>query len=70
MDAIGQFFDEKIYNENSAYEASLSLGFHLTPALALSGDISYGKNPEYQDETKGLVRLTYNGTVDTTGGKK
>lgn len=70
VDAIGQFFDEKIYNENSAYEASLSLGFHLTPLLALSGDISYGKNPDYQDETKGLVRLTYNGTVDTTGGKK
>jgi len=70
VDVIGQFFDEKIHNEDSAYEASLSLGFHLTPALALSGDISYGKNPDYQDETKGLVRLTYNSTLDTTGGKK
>jgi len=70
VDAIGQFFDEKIHNEDSAYEASLSLGFHLTPVLALSGDISYGKNPNYQDETKGLVRLTYNSTLDTTGGKK
>jgi len=70
VDAIGQFFKEKIYDEKNAYEASLSLGIHLTPYLALSGDISYGQNPQYQDETKGLVRLTYNATYASTGGKK
>jgi len=70
IDAIWQIFDEEIRNEDNAYEASLSLGYHLTPSLALSGDISYGKNPEFQDETRGLVRLTYNATYADTGGKK
>jgi len=70
VDALCQLFDEDIRNEDTAYEASLSLGYHLTPTLALSGDISYGKNPEYQEETKGLIRLTYNATYATTGGKK
>ena len=40
------------------------------PNLVLSGDISYGRNPEYLDETKGLLRLTYNLTLDGKGGKK
>jgi hypothetical protein len=70
LDAIYQFFDKKIHNERNAYEAALSLGYHLTPTLAISGDISYGKNPDYQNETKGLVRLTYNSTFVATGGKK
>jgi len=70
LDVNSQIFDEKINDEQAAYEASLSLGYHITPMLAISGDISYGKNPDYQDETKGLVRLTYNSTLETTGGKK
>lgn len=70
LDVNSQVFDEKINGEQAAYEASLSLGYHITPTLAISGDISYGKNPDYQDETRGLVRLTYNSTLETTGGKK
>lgn len=70
LDLLGQFFNEKINDEKSAYEASFSLGYHLTPNLALSGDVSYGKNPEYQNETKGLVRLTYNATYASRGEKK
>jgi hypothetical protein len=70
IEGIGYFFKEKINNEKNAIEGSLSLGYHLTPALALSGDISYGQNPDFKDETKGLVRLTYNMTFDSIGGKK
>lgn len=70
LDALCQLFDERIHNEKSAYEGSLSLGYHLTPTLSISGDISYGKNPDYQNETKGLVRLTYNSTFVATGEKK
>ena len=51
-------------------EAIVSLGYHITPALALSGDISYGRNPEFTAETKGLIRLTYNMTFADKGGKK
>jgi len=70
LEGIGYFFKDKINNEKNATQASMSLGYHLTPALALSGDISYGQNPDFNDETKGLIRLTYNMTFDSIGGKK
>ncbi|MDD5106095.1 MAG: hypothetical protein PHC49_10810 [Desulfuromonadaceae bacterium] len=68
IDLLGDFFKDKIYNENSAWEASASLGYHITPAVALSGDVSYGRNPRFTEEAKALLRLTYNYT--TVGGKK
>lgn len=70
LDALGYFFKDKIYNEKSAWETTASLGYHITPSLALSSDISYGRNPEFSEETKGLLRLTYNVTFDGKGGKK
>ena len=70
VDVLGQFFKDDIYNESSAWEAIASLGYHITPALALSGDISYGRNPQFTEEVKGLLRLTYNMTYNGTGGKK
>ena len=56
-------------NRSNAWEAQGSLGYHLTKDLALSGDLSYGQNPQYKDETKGLVRLTYNMTTGKGGAK-
>ena len=70
VDVIDYIFKEKVFNEKSAWEAMASLGYHFTPALALSGDFSYGRNPEFTEEIKGLVRLTYNMTFDSKGGKK
>jgi hypothetical protein len=70
LDLLCQLFDEKIHRERSAYEGAFSLGYHLTPTLTISGDISYGKNPDYENETKGLVRLTYNTTFVSGGGNK
>ena len=70
IDLLGDFFKEKIYNESSAWEATASLGYHFTPALALSGDVSYGRNPQFTEEAKALLRLTYNMTYTGTGGKK
>jgi hypothetical protein len=70
LDLIGYFFKEKIYNENKALEAVVSLGYHLTPNLALSGDLSYGRNPDFNREVKGLIRLTYNLLVSDKGEKR
>jgi hypothetical protein len=69
VDVIDYIFKEKIDNVKSAWEATASLGYHITPALALSGDISYGRNPEFSEETRGLLRLTYNTTFAGKGGK-
>lgn len=70
LDALGYLFKEKIYGEKTAWEGTVSLGYHLTPYLTLSGDISHGRNPEFIAETKGLLRLTCNMTFDGKGGKK
>lgn len=70
IDLLGHFFKEKVYTKGSSLEGKLSVGYHITPALALSGDISYGNNPEFTSETKGLIRLTYNPVFDRKGDKK
>jgi len=69
LDAIDYIFKDKINDEKSAWEVSASLGYHIMPNLAASADISYGKNPEFNDETKGLVRLTYNMSFKSKGEK-
>lgn len=70
LDLIDYIFKQRVSQEKSAWEAVGSLGYHITPALALSGDISYGKNPEFTEEAKGLIRLTYNMDYSRAGGKK
>lgn len=70
IDLLGDFFKENIYNQSRALEVTTSLGYHLTPALALSGDFSYGRNPQFTEEARALLRLTYNMTFTGSGGKK
>lgn len=70
VDFINYLFKERVFNEKQAWEVVGSLGYHLTPQLFLSGDVSYGRNPDFSEETRGLVRLTYNTTFSTAGGKK
>lgn len=70
IDVLGDIFKDRIYEEKSAWETTTSLGYHLTPALAVSGDVSYGRNPLFTEEVKALLRLTYNMTYPGIGGKK
>jgi len=70
VDVLGDFFKDSIYEESSAWEATTSLGYHINSALAVSGDFSYGRNPQFVEEAKALLRLTYNMTYNATGGKK
>ncbi|MBJ6727935.1 hypothetical protein [Geomesophilobacter sediminis] len=67
-DVIAYVFKEKVDNKDAAWEGTASVGYHITPQLAVSGDISYGQNPDYNDELKGLIRVTYNFTAK--GGSK
>lgn len=70
VDILDYIFKDRVFNERSAWEAMASLGYHLTPELAVSGDFSYGRNPEFVEELKGLARVTYNMTFDSKGGMK
>ena len=70
FDGIAQLYDKKINGTDNAYELLLSAGYRFTPHLLLSGDISYGQNPDYNDELKGLVKLVYNFTSAGKGAQK
>jgi len=70
VDVIDYIFKDKVYGVKDAWEAMASLGYHLTPKLAVSGDFSYGKNPQFDEEVKGLVRLTYNGNFNVFENSK
>jgi hypothetical protein len=59
LDAIDYLFRKEVDGKGIALELAGSLGYHISPDLAVSGDLSYGSNPQYSDELKGLVRLTY-----------
>jgi len=63
LDVIGYFFKRRVENRKTAWETVGSLGYHLTPSLALSGDLSYGQNAWFNDEVRGVLRLTFNTTV-------
>lgn len=54
----------------AAWEVTGSLGYRITPALTVSGDMSYGQNPQLKDDLKGLIRVTYNMNFTAKGGTK
>ncbi len=70
VDAITDLYDDAIYGRRSAYEIQGSLGFRIVPNVTLSGDVSYGQNPQSAEEVKGLVRLTFNYTTASKGAGK
>jgi len=70
LDLIDYLFRKEVEGKRSAWELAGSLGCHLTPDLALSGDLSYGGNPQYNDEMKGLLRLTYSTKIAGKGDAK
>jgi hypothetical protein len=60
LDAIGQFFKNAIFGKKDAYQVTASAGCRIWPELYLSGDLSYGQNPQFSDELRGVLRLSYN----------
>ena len=62
LDLIGFIFRKDVDTRTINWETQGTLGYHLTPDLALSCDLSYGQNSQYKEEFKGLMRLTYNMT--------
>jgi hypothetical protein len=70
LDSIVHIFDNKIFNTKTAYEIQASAGYRIMPSLKLSGDLSYGDNPQQSDEVKGLIRLTFNYNYASKGAGK
>jgi hypothetical protein len=70
FDGIAQLYNQNINGKDSAFELLASVGYRLTPHLLISGDISYGQNPDYNDEVKGLLKVVYNFSSQSTGAHK
>jgi hypothetical protein len=69
LDAMAQKYKKEIDGEKNAYQVVASAGYKVSSYLALSGDLTYTKSPNFQEDYAGLLRATLElGTA--TGGKK
>jgi hypothetical protein len=70
IDAIAQFYKNSIFNRKEAFELIASGGYRILQDLLLSGEIGYGRNPQFNDDLRGVVKLTYNYEYKSKGAKK
>jgi hypothetical protein len=70
VDAIAQFYKNSIFNRNKAYELVASGGFRFIQDLLLSGEIGYSQTPQFSDDFRGLLKLTYNFAYTGKGANK
>lgn len=74
LDSLYHHFDDAkhpaLAGQSYEYEVIGSLGYQLSQAFRVAGDLSLGANPMYRHETKGLLRLEYRfGTAVKKEGK-
>ncbi len=60
VDLLTVQYAAKINGVANAYSASLSGGYLLTKDLTVGADIEYAKNPFFNKDVRGLVKLVYN----------
>lgn len=70
IDAIAQFYKNSIFNRNEAFELIASGGYRIVQDLLLSGEIGYSRNPQFSDDIRGVLKLTYNHAYTSKGAKK
>lgn len=59
-DILTLHYDTEMNGVTNAYSASLSGGYSLTGKIKLGVDVEYSKNPYYDNDVRGLVKLVYN----------
>jgi len=70
FDAIAQFYKNSIFNRKEAFELIASSGYRILQDLLLSGEIGYSQNPQFSDDLRGVLKLTYNYAYTIKGAKK
>lgn len=70
IDAIAQFYKNSIFNRKEAFELIASGGYRIVQDLLLSGEIGYSRNPQFSDDVRGVLKLTYNHAFTSKGAKK
>lgn len=74
LDGIQHRYDDKnnpnLNGRTSVYEFVASLGYRPTSTLNISGDVSYGADPQFQKEVRGLLRVEFRFGLGGQGGGK
>ena len=74
LDAIHQSYDDpfnpNLNAEKAASEVVASLGVQATSNLKISGDVSYGVNPDFKKDVRGLLRAEFRFAMGSKGGSK
>lgn len=74
LDVLAYRFDDAeapvLHGEPNAYLGVASAGWRPKETLTVSADLSYGINPLYEKEVRGLLRLEYRFTGSTKRGAK
>ncbi len=69
IDAIAHFYKNSIFNRKEAFELIASSGYRILQDLLLSGEISYSRNPQFSNDLRGVLKLTYNYAYTSKGAK-
>jgi len=72
VDLLTVAYDEEINGVKNAYSASLAGGYALSAKARLAADVEYSKDPYFDKDVRGLVKLVYNFDIEpgTKGGNK
>ena len=60
LDAVGYKLDEKLYGVDQGFYSTGSLGWHIIEALDLQISGFYGFSPFYEEDFRGLLKLSHN----------
>jgi hypothetical protein len=69
LDALTQQYKKEINGKKNQYQVVATAGYQLLAALHLSGNLTYTKSPDFQEDWAGLLRVNYD-FATSTGGKK
>jgi hypothetical protein len=64
FDALDVVYDQRINDVKDAYALVLALGYNFNDRLRLSADGEYGKNPIFDEEFKGMLKLFWSFSTD------
>lgn len=59
VDAINVNYDKKINGVRNSYAITGSAGYEFGPKLKVGADVEYSKSPDFDNEVRGLVKVTY-----------
>jgi outer membrane protein OmpA-like peptidoglycan-associated protein len=70
LDALTHRYKEAIVGVKNAYQVVGSAGYRLFEVLQLSGDLTYTKSPQFEEDYAGLLRVSLDLGTSTDGGGK